>query len=406
MESIDEAQSSRYAKSAAQSMGSAPPERSRARRFRIHSAARSSRSKIKLAVLVALVILTAWTVTRSNALTEAEDAYKRGNYVQAAKHAADYLNRRPWSRTALLLAARSLTELDFADDAEAYYRRAGTLDRDASHARAYGLVRANQRKNAEDAYKQILARWPDDALALRRLSAELMTQSRWDDALGYAERLTRTPDGKVDGYAMIGAIHHGNRNHEAAIAAYEKVLEIDPDLEDRSKIHDFRHAYWSRNFWMQLSQDLLTIGRAPEARAYLQKALARGEDPLLLKLLGTADYVVGDFEGARRSWNRAVEIEPNLGEAWLDLGRLAQAENRPADAVPVLLQAYKLMPNSHEPAYRLARVYRLLGQADQADRYQRRSEELRKLYPPQSGGMGPMPSPAGEQDDVKPTPAR
>jgi hypothetical protein len=77
--------------------------------------------------VLGLSILTGWNVTRSDALPDAERSYGRGDLVGCLQHALDHLARRPWSREGALLAARSLSRLDFADQAEPYFQRAGRL---------------------------------------------------------------------------------------------------------------------------------------------------------------------------------------------------------------------------------------------------------------------------------------
>src|SRR5262245_24794077 len=95
--------------------------------------------------LAGLLALTAWNVTRSEALRDAEEAYRRGDFATGFRRAIDHRDRRPWSRRAARVAALCLSRLDFADAAEPYYRRAGDLDLDDLHVRAYGLVRGNHR---------------------------------------------------------------------------------------------------------------------------------------------------------------------------------------------------------------------------------------------------------------------
>jgi hypothetical protein len=81
-----------------------------------------------LVLLIGLLALTAWNVTRSEALTQARLFYTRGELPTCLLYALDHLQRRPWSREAALLVARCLSRLDFADAAEPYYKRAGELD--------------------------------------------------------------------------------------------------------------------------------------------------------------------------------------------------------------------------------------------------------------------------------------
>src|SRR4051794_23479791 len=213
---------------------------------------------MRLLAIASLLAFTAWNVTRSNALEEALAAYRRGDFAAGLGRAEDHLDRRPWSREASRVSALCLSRLDFPDQAEGHYRRAGELDLDDLHTRAYGLVRGNRRQQAEEAYRQILSARPDDPLALRRLGAELITMMRWAEALELARKLSRLPDGEVDGYSMIGAIQHHD-DKEAAAAAYRKVLEIDPDLRRLPSAPEFRKV-----FWTQLTEDLLAIGRPAE----------------------------------------------------------------------------------------------------------------------------------------------
>ncbi len=79
-------------------------------------------------MLIGLLALTAWNVTRSEALTQASQFYTRGELPTSLRYSLDHLRRRPWSREAALLVARCLSRLDFADAAEPYYQRAGELD--------------------------------------------------------------------------------------------------------------------------------------------------------------------------------------------------------------------------------------------------------------------------------------
>ena len=128
----------------------------------------------------------------------------------------------------------------------------------------------------------------------RRLGAELITMTRWREALEVAERLARTPDGEVDGLAMIGAIQHHDDKAMAA-AAYKRVLEIDPGLRRLPRTAEFR-----RVFWTQLTDELLAIGQPAEARRLLEQAPPEDRGPTFSWLLGRA-YLSGRKFRAGRS---------------------------------------------------------------------------------------------------------
>src|SRR5262249_23205349 len=129
-----------------------------------------------VSILIALSVVTAWNVTRSEALAEAERAYARVELVDCLQHALDYLERRPWSRDAALLAARCLSRLDSADQAEPYFGRAGRLSLQDQQIRAYGLVRGAHPERAIPAYREILRLETDNVTAMRRLAAVLLAQ--------------------------------------------------------------------------------------------------------------------------------------------------------------------------------------------------------------------------------------
>src|ERR1700729_2568757 len=112
-------------------------EQARLPKFRKHS----WRTTIVFSVvLIGLSILTGWNLTRSDAIADARRSYTRADLVPCLEHALDHLERRPWSREAALLAGRCLSRLDYAEEAEPYYGRAGQLDLSDSHIRALGLA--------------------------------------------------------------------------------------------------------------------------------------------------------------------------------------------------------------------------------------------------------------------------
>src|SRR5262249_51184365 len=141
-----------------------------------------------------------------------------------------HLARRPGSRSASLLAARCLSRLGRPDRAEELYQRDLPLDVEDMHLRAYALVLANRREPAIRAYREILERRPLDVLALSRFAAVLISESRWGETLDVAHRLIEIPDGAVIGHTLAGVVHHNTKAPELAVFAFDRVLELDPEL--------------------------------------------------------------------------------------------------------------------------------------------------------------------------------
>ena len=166
------------------------------------------------------------------------------------------------------MAARCLMRLGRAPEAEAYYQKAAPLDLADAQVRAYNLVNLHEPKQAASAYDELLSRWPDDVLALKRLAAVRMAMKQWRDVLKLADRLIAIPGEEVAGQTMAAIAHH--------------------ELKHLRSGHHSRHCECSRLdhelkrmplprtlFWNNLALDLIAVGRTDEARRYLTRALAQ-----------------------------------------------------------------------------------------------------------------------------------
>ena len=324
----------------------------------------------------------AWLATRFDPWGQAQAAYDRRDYRAALKSAREHLKNWPTDRRASLLAARSLSRLGRSPAAEEHYKHAGPLDPDDLQARAYGFVNTDQPGRAAEVYEEILKLRPADALALKRLAAIRMSEKRWPLVLELADRLSRIPSEAVAGYTMAGIGHHESKHYTQAVASFERVLQLDPELVDMPLPRPL--------FWNNFALDLIGLGRAGEARAYLQKVLANTDDAGLMEVLGLTYHMDGNPVEAERCWRQAVAWDPGNVEAWLELARLAMKRGKWDEAIRMLEPAAERSPEMVEPVYSLSLAYRQLGKTAEAVRYQQRAEELRRLKPPR-GGMGEMP---------------
>ncbi|MBV9997230.1 MAG: hypothetical protein JO127_18655 [Caulobacteraceae bacterium] len=66
---------------------------------------------------------------------------------------------------------------------------------------------------------------------------------------------------------------------------------------------------------------------------------------------GVLEMVQGKYEAARSDFDRAIGLEPNLGEAWADRGAVNLGESRYQDAVADLTKALSLGTEAPEKAY-------------------------------------------------------
>jgi tetratricopeptide (TPR) repeat protein len=311
------------------------------------------------------------------------------DFRTALQRALDHLSKHPAEPAACRIAGLCLSRLDYANEAEPYYalaRKHNRLTVDDLSVRAMGLARGNQREAAIAAFLEILELRPDDDETLQRLAATYYSQSRYKDALAVANRLTRSPTQRyaVAGYALVGVVHHDEHRPAEAVVAYEQVLALDPQLA--------LLTLPSSLFFTDFAQDLIDVGRAGDARAYVRRRLGSSDDPALLNVLGLAELADGMQNEAELSWKRATEVDPKFHKPWLNLGKLALRRARTAEAVAYLERAHALDRRSFEPSYQLSLAYRRLGRATDADRFRKLADSLRRGDPRTGTGMGTTPN--------------
>lgn len=340
---------------------------------------------VRLAALLAMLAASAWNWAGGSRLKSAESAYRSGRYVQALQNALDHSRARPWSKEAARLAALSLSQLDFCEQAEGYYDRLGPLSLEDEHVRALGIVRCNRREEAIEAYERILAKWPEDASALSRLGGVYLSQNRLRDSLKLAERLARRPGYEVVGATMAGTLCHRLMESSEAVAWFEEVIRRDPGLETM--------PLPKPQFWQSFGRELLNEGKATEAVERLEAYLATDpEQPALRSVLGDAYHAAGRLDDAEASWKRSLEGDATQYDTWDNLGRLALIRNEPEKAIEPLTRAVELNPRAYSPLYNLYMANRRLGRQAEAARLGARLEGMRRTSGTPTEQMGKPPT--------------
>ncbi len=323
-----------------------------------------------LAILPLLLAGTAWNVTRSSALAEAERAATIGDTETALARALDHLDRQPWSKPAALLAARNLSRLDRSETAEPYYKRAGRLSLADQQLRAYAIVRGPHPEQAIIAYDKILTQDPDNLTALRRLAAVLLARNETQALLDLADRLDRIPRGAVLAATVRAVVHHNDKNREAACADFEKVLELDPQLKETPLARGL--------FFDHLAEDLVSTGRIDDARKYLERAVESSPNAPLWNWLGHIAFLKGELDQADRDFRRALVLDPFHVSSLINLAKVELQRKQAQAALEHLDQARAVAPRSYGVLYNLATVYRQLGRPAEADQIQESIRDLRE----------------------------
>jgi tetratricopeptide (TPR) repeat protein len=130
-------------------------------------------------------------------------------------------------------------------------------------------------------------------------------------------------------------------------------------------------------------------GDLDEAVALYRKSLACVPTAEAHTFLGWTLSFRGDYEGAIRECTRAIEVDPDFGNPYNDIGSYLIALGRPEEAEPWLRKAIgapRYEPR-HYPHVNLARVYVKLGQIDRAIAELRVALSLAPAYRPARGEL-------------------
>ena len=121
-----------------------------------------------------------------------------------------------------------------------------------------------------------------------------------------------------------------------ALAMMEKAHQLDPENEE---------------VWFRLAGLYYDTQKYELARDFAERLVARAPSEWrYLYLLGQVRMATGQWEQARASLERVVQLHPGAAEAYNELGNLAMKERKPAEAIKAYEQAVKMNPE--DPGYK------------------------------------------------------
>ena len=158
------------------------------------------------------------------------------------------------------------------------------------------------------ALRQALAEDPGNPTVYYYLGEEYAKAGRGADALALYQQGISHGVRNAWLYSRLGGLYIRQGNHDEAIAAYERAAQLNPS--DCESLSDLGQAY-------------LDSGRPADAERVYKWCLATGEDYAPAQNgLGLAAVRRQDFTVARGYFEKAVQLDPDLLEAQLNLGRI------------------------------------------------------------------------------------
>jgi tetratricopeptide (TPR) repeat protein len=184
------------------------------------------------------------------------------------------------------------------------------------------------------------------------------------------EKLHDQARGSVWMFQAQGEANESQKNYDAAIIAFNHVLQIDPN---RPAIHyRLGRVYLSRFNDAHKGEDREAAKR--EFLAELEVYAANGNAAYELAQMAADD---GDMDEARKQYESLVARFPDFEQALVGLGGVYLQVHLEAQAVPILERATRLNADDEVAWYRLAQAERATGNREAA---QKSIEKFRKLY--------------------------
>jgi len=215
---------------------------------------------------------------------------------------------------------------------------------------AYRAFGCNRR--AIEAFQSALRLNPRDASAYNNLGIALQSQHRSEEAERAYRRAMELAPGDVEILLNLGSLQREFCRLEESIDTYRKVIHMAPRLAAG-------HA--------ALGLALYEIGDPEGAVASLEEAVAL--DPLCVEAhenLKKIRWFRGDHDLVNRSFEQACARLPRSGPAHRNLGAALLVSAEYAKAEKALLRAVELDPNLGDAYDALGQVYRALGRLDSA----------------------------------------
>ena len=222
------------------------------------------------------------------------------------------------------------------------------------------------------------------------LAGAYLQQNDQRQALAAAEKAIEMEPMNVNAHMLLGTIHQLGARWGRAMEAYQKALALDPK---RAEIYYLMGVV---RYEMRDAAGAIELLR----KALVQPTYLTPHDAHLY--LGGILLDQGKVDDALVEFRKAVDVQPELGEAHNAVGYALLLRGRPEEAVEALARAVRFAPTLVAAYRNLGMAYRLAGKRDEARVTFRRVVEL---APPESPLAAEARKALAELGDAPPAPA-
>jgi Flp pilus assembly protein TadD len=216
-------------------------------------------------------------------------------------------------------------------------------------------IACGETEEALKLYVKILGSSPRDIETLKAISNICLEAGKPEDARSFLETILKIEPWNSEARESLAAISASGTKVQSSPAATRNADEIYAEA-------------------MRLVQQ----ERLNEAHLMLEDLVHNyGSNALYHNDLGVLRYRLGDIDGARRAYERAVELQPANGNFRKNLADLYFAElGRTDDAIRIYLDLFRLQPRDLETLAGLGQICTAVGRPEEAKSFYRRALEI------------------------------
>lgn len=281
-----------------------------------------------------------------------------GQYQEAKALYADICRRDPEDADAWFMLSSVNGMLGDIEEAGNCSRRAIALRPD--HVQAHinlgnVLVHQGKREEALTQYQTALEHSRDNPAIHNNLGYLLFILGRLGEAEAHYRAAIRCNPKLVEAYLNLGNVQVVNKAYADAVGNFRRALAINPS---HPRINDIkRHA------------PVLAQGVPSEQAKDLFRELcdAAPTEATWWYYLGSVCGMTGDFPAAEHQLRKAVALDPNYGDAYIDLGNALYHQSKYDEALTEYRNALRLSPDQARLHNNLGYVLSEMGRYAEAE---------------------------------------
>jgi len=211
---------------------------------------------------------------------------------------------------------------------------------------------AGRLHQAEQLYRQVLARQPDHIIATHNLGVIAHQTGRFDIAVGLFRRAIALNPNDAEAHNNLGSALKGCGPLDEAIASFRRGLALKPNSPE---------AHYKLGVSLQEKGEL-----DGAVAAYRQAVALRPGFPEAVAGLGTALHGKGQLNEAADAYRQAIALKPDFPDAYFNLGTALKAQGQLDEAIAAYRQAVSLKQDFWEARCNLGVALKDRGQLDEA----------------------------------------